>query len=473
MHVQHEVEPIVVVLLLAVVTDYSVFFLSGMLGRLREGEPPAEGRAGTRPRKCCRSCSPPGCSSPPGWRHSGSPASGSCARSARRWRSSCWSASPSLCSSYRRRWEFSAGGCSGPGLRAGEAIRRPRRSGMATAPAPVAHGTSRRLGAVPTLVVTTAALVDRRDRSGHTCHLALTPVRGLAADAPAGEAGARGRSRLPAGNRRTHGTRRPRAGDRAPDSRTEAIRPQPASAAGGRCRDRRGAACAARSARRSPSAPGAAARCGTSSRSATTHTARPGSTTSAASRRQSCACSTSPASRAPRRAFAGDTAMAAETTQLDRARPALRRARGDRSSTSCCWPSFLRSLVAPVLLVGASLLGIAATLGLTALFQRGRARHTRHDLLRPARRRRAAALARDGLQPVHRRADLAGGRADSDLPSAIRVAVPRASRAISIAAPRARGIVRDAGDHPDRPLPVVRLRRLHGRDRSTRSSSAR
>ena len=40
MHVQHEVEPIVVVLLLAVVTDYSVFFLSGMLGRLREGEPP-------------------------------------------------------------------------------------------------------------------------------------------------------------------------------------------------------------------------------------------------------------------------------------------------------------------------------------------------------------------------------------------------------------------------------------------------
>ena len=40
LHVQHEVEPIVVVLLLAIVTDYSVFFLSGMLGRLRAGEPP-------------------------------------------------------------------------------------------------------------------------------------------------------------------------------------------------------------------------------------------------------------------------------------------------------------------------------------------------------------------------------------------------------------------------------------------------
>ena len=30
LQVEHEVEPIVVVLLLAVVTDYSVFFLSGM-----------------------------------------------------------------------------------------------------------------------------------------------------------------------------------------------------------------------------------------------------------------------------------------------------------------------------------------------------------------------------------------------------------------------------------------------------------
>ncbi|HEY7604735.1 MAG TPA: MMPL family transporter [Gaiellaceae bacterium] len=40
LHVEHEVEPIVVVLLLAVVTDYSVFFLSGMRARLRAGEEP-------------------------------------------------------------------------------------------------------------------------------------------------------------------------------------------------------------------------------------------------------------------------------------------------------------------------------------------------------------------------------------------------------------------------------------------------
>jgi len=38
--VQNEVEPIIVVLLLGVVTDYSVFFLSGMRGRLRDGEAP-------------------------------------------------------------------------------------------------------------------------------------------------------------------------------------------------------------------------------------------------------------------------------------------------------------------------------------------------------------------------------------------------------------------------------------------------
>src|SRR5262245_23251504 len=38
--VQHEVEPIVVVLLLAVVTDYAVFFLSGMRAQLQAGDEP-------------------------------------------------------------------------------------------------------------------------------------------------------------------------------------------------------------------------------------------------------------------------------------------------------------------------------------------------------------------------------------------------------------------------------------------------
>ena len=42
LQLQNQVEPIVIVLLLGVVTDYSVFFLSGMRGRIREGEPPAD-----------------------------------------------------------------------------------------------------------------------------------------------------------------------------------------------------------------------------------------------------------------------------------------------------------------------------------------------------------------------------------------------------------------------------------------------
>jgi RND superfamily putative drug exporter len=40
LQLQNQIEPIIVVLLLGVVTDYSVFFLSGMRARLRAGEPP-------------------------------------------------------------------------------------------------------------------------------------------------------------------------------------------------------------------------------------------------------------------------------------------------------------------------------------------------------------------------------------------------------------------------------------------------
>jgi putative drug exporter of the RND superfamily len=42
LRLQNQVEPIVVVLLLGVITDYSVFFLSGMRGRIRGGEDPAD-----------------------------------------------------------------------------------------------------------------------------------------------------------------------------------------------------------------------------------------------------------------------------------------------------------------------------------------------------------------------------------------------------------------------------------------------
>jgi RND superfamily putative drug exporter len=45
LQLQAQIEPIMVVLLLGVVTDYSVFFLSGMRGRIRRGETPADAAA--------------------------------------------------------------------------------------------------------------------------------------------------------------------------------------------------------------------------------------------------------------------------------------------------------------------------------------------------------------------------------------------------------------------------------------------
>jgi putative drug exporter of the RND superfamily len=94
---------------------------------------------------------------------------------------------------------------------------------------------------------------------------------------------------------------------------------------------------------------------------------------------------------------------------------------------------FLRSLVAPGLLVGASLLGIAATLGLTALFQRivlGTPDMTYYVPL--AVGVLLLSLGTDyNLFIVGRIWQEADRR---DLSAAIRAAVPRASRAISIAA---------------------------------------
>ena len=73
-----------------------------------------------------------------------------------------------------------------PGLR--EAPTEPAEEGVGDSiRRAVAHGTSRKLGAVPTLVVTIAALAIAAAGLIHL-RLALTPVRGLAADAPAAEA---------------------------------------------------------------------------------------------------------------------------------------------------------------------------------------------------------------------------------------------------------------------------------------------
>jgi RND superfamily putative drug exporter len=130
--------------------------------------------------------------------------------------------------------------------------------------------------------------------------------------------------------------------------------------------------------------------------------------------------------------FAGDTALASETTDMitdDLLYVGL----------AACFVNlvllalFLRSLVAPLLLLVASLLGIAATLGLTALFQRavlGTPDVTYYVPL--AVGVLLLSLGTDyNLFIVGRIWQEAGRR---NLPAAIRRAVPRASRAISIAA---------------------------------------
>ena len=186
LHVEHEVEPIVVVLLLAVVTDYSVFFLSGMRARLRAGEDAATRPRGMRPPRSCRSSSPPGLLVAAGLatlRLAGigfvralGPAM----------------AIVVLVSLAVSILFVPAGmGLLGravfwPGL-----SRRPARPAAdavgARVRGTVAAGTSRRLGAVPTLAVAAIALVFAATGLAQLT-LALTPIRGLARDAPAAAA---------------------------------------------------------------------------------------------------------------------------------------------------------------------------------------------------------------------------------------------------------------------------------------------
>ena len=128
----------------------------------------------------------------------------------------------------------------------------------------------------------------------------------------------------------------------------------------------------------------------------------------------------------------GDTALSAETTHMI-SHDLLYVGLLAMLVNVVLLAAFLRSLIAPLLLVGASLLGIAATLGLTALFQRialGTPDMTYYVPL--AVGVLLLSLGTDyNLFIVGRIWQEAERR---DLASAIRAAVPRASRAISIAA---------------------------------------
>jgi RND superfamily putative drug exporter len=428
LHVQHEVEPIVVVLLLAVVTDYSVFLLSGMLARLRAGEAPrvAARRATAEVLPIILTAGLIIAAGLATLRLAGidfvralGPAMAVVV---------LISLAVSIvfvpaAMGILGRWMF------WPGLR--EAPTQPAEEGVGDSiRRAVVYGTSRRLGAVPTLIVTIAALAIAALGLVHM-HLALTPVRGLSADAPAAEAAsdaARGFS--PGIVAPTELIVRGRGiGSRQADlkrfGRSLRARPEVAAVIGAALPvlpERGQIAFQARD--------GSAVRYFVALRhhpygSAAIHDLRsledavPGMLARAGLPQA-------------RPAFAGDTALAAETTHLI-SHDLLYVGLAATFVNFLLLAVFLRSLVAPGLLVGASLLGIAATLGLTALFQRivlGTPDMTYYVPL--AVGVLLLSLGTDyNLFIVGRIWQEADRR---DLSAAIRAAVPRASRAISIAA---------------------------------------
>jgi RND superfamily putative drug exporter len=426
---EHEVEPIVVVLLLAVVTDYSVFLLSGMRGRLRAGEEPRAAAirataailpivltAGVLVAAGLATLRLAGI----GFVRALGPAMAIVVLVSLAVSVLFVPAAMGLLGRITFWPGLGETGAVEPLLaRAGAAVRRT-----------VAAGTSRRLGAVPMLAIAVVALVfAATGLAGLT--LALTPIRGLAADAPAAvadrDAGrgfaagivaptelvVRGRDvafrhgaleRFGRGLYRQPGVAavigaalpnvptRARAVFRAPGGGAVryfvAFRDHPYGSAG--IDDLR---------RLESGMPHLLAASGLHGASVT---------------------------------YAGDTAMAAETTDLighDLVVVGI----AATLVNLVLLALFLRSLVAPVLIVATSLLGIAATLGLTAYFTRvviGTRDVTYYVPL--AVGVLLLSLGTDyNLFIVGRIWQESGHR---DVGGAIRAAVPRAGRAISIAA---------------------------------------
>jgi len=426
LEVQKEVEPIVVVLLLAVVTDYSVFLLSGMLGRLRAGEPPRQAARNATAQvlpiiftaglliaaglMTLRLASI-------GFVRALGPAMAIVVLISLGVSVLFVPAAMGILG----RWMFWPGlGDRPPAMgRIGESIRRS-----------VARGTSRTLGAVPALIVTTAALALAAAGLVHV-HLALTPVRGLAANTPVAEAATQADLGFAAG---IVAPTELVVRQRGVGSRELALK-----RFGRKLRDRPEVAAVIGAAL--PVLPKRAqvafhSRDGTAARYFIALRHHPYSSEGIGDFRKLedevpglLARSGLPGAKA---SFAGDTALASETTAMittDLVYVGL----------AACLVNvlllalFLRSLVAPLLLVAASLLGIAGTLGLTALFQRawlGTPDMTYYVPL--AVGVLLLSLGTDyNLFIVGRIWQEAEER---DLRSAIRAAVPRASRAISIAA---------------------------------------
>jgi putative drug exporter of the RND superfamily len=421
LNVEHEVEPIVVVLLLAVVTDYSVFFLSGMRARLRAGE---------EPRAAARNATAQVL-----------PITVTAGLLVAAGLATLWLAhigfvqalGPAMAivvlvslavsvlfvpaaMGILGRWMFWPGLHSGGGER-GEWLRRA-----------FAHGTSRRLGAVPTLAITVVVLVLAASGLAHV-RLALTPVRGLPSDAPVSTADRQADLGLVPGIVaptelvvRSHAIRTDKLERFA---RGLQARPEVAAVIGaampelpqrvrGVFRDRTGSAVRYFVAfRHHPYASGGIADLRRLQAAMPGLLARAGMPDAEVG-------------------YAGDTAVAAETTHLI-TRDLIVVGLAAALVNLLLLAAFLRSLAAPLVLVATSLLGIAATLGLTAYFMRavdGTPDITYYVPL--AVGVLLLSLGTDyNLFIVGRIWQESGRR---NIGAAIRAAVPRAGRAISIAA---------------------------------------
>jgi putative drug exporter of the RND superfamily len=427
-HVQHEVEPIVVVLLLAVVTDYSVFLLSGMLGRLRAGE---------QPREAARNATAevlPIIFTAGVLIAAGLMTLRFASIDFVRALGPAMAIVVLISLAVSVLFVPAAMGIMGrltfwPGFAYGERESAATHFGGRIRRA-VAHGTSHKLGAAPALIVTAAALALAATGLVHL-RLALTPVRGLAPDAPAAEAATQaGLGFAPGIVAPTEFVlRAPGIGyrQRALKRFGRTLKEQPEAAAV------IGAALPvlpkrAQIAFRAPD--GSAVRYFIALRD------HPYSSAGIADIRQLEEKVPALLARAglpdAKGSFAGDTALAAETTHMiteDLIYVGLAACLVNLALLAL----FLRSLLAPLLLVAASLLGIAATLGLTALFQR--AVLGAPDITYYVPLAVGVLLLSLGTDynlfvvgRIWQEAD------QQDLAAAIRVAVPRASRAISIAA---------------------------------------
>ncbi|MGE5274617.1 MAG: MMPL family transporter [Verrucomicrobiota bacterium] len=185
--IQHEVEPIVIVLLLAVVTDYSVFLLSGTRGRILAGE---------RPRDAVRRAT---AEMLPIIVTAGLLVAAGLATLRLAGIGFVRALGPAMAIVVLVGLAVSvlfvpaAMGLLGrstfwPGLRDDDDMREPFIAGFGErARRVLAIGASRRLSAVPTLVLAAVALAVAATGLARM-RLALTPIRGLPADAPAARA---------------------------------------------------------------------------------------------------------------------------------------------------------------------------------------------------------------------------------------------------------------------------------------------